>query len=253
MAHGYFVWHDLMAPDVEGAKSFYRALLGWDYIQDEAGASTYWRIHDTHGETGGMMTLAGPGSEGIPPHWLPYVSVPDVSATVARAKALGGGVKYQMRIEVGEWALVHDAQGALLNIIHLDTEPPAPSGPPKPGQFCWYSLQTSDAAAGAAFWGELFGWDLHHAELGGGEGQDVFHHGGMPIAGLMQIPPGAPQPPAWSVAIAVSDLQESFAKAKALGATPFMPPTPLGTMGALAVIADSQGAVVTLFEGQSGD
>ena len=34
-AHAKFVWHDLMAADVEAAKRFYKELFGWHYKRGE--------------------------------------------------------------------------------------------------------------------------------------------------------------------------------------------------------------------------
>ena len=37
---------------------------------------------------------------------------------------------------------------------------------PKPGNFCWFELATSDQTAAKKFYGELFGWTANDAPMG---------------------------------------------------------------------------------------
>jgi predicted enzyme related to lactoylglutathione lyase len=57
--------------------------------------------------------------EGAQAHWLPYVSVDDVDATIARAKRLGA--KIPMAPEdipgVGRFGILQDPTGAVLAIM----------------------------------------------------------------------------------------------------------------------------------------
>src|SRR5258706_5751524 len=74
-----FVWHDLMAADVEAAKSFYGELFGWRFERGENGP--YEHISAGDKMIGGMMKQEP--AHGAPPHWIGYISVDDVDAAVA--------------------------------------------------------------------------------------------------------------------------------------------------------------------------
>ena len=56
--------------------------------------------------------------EGVPPNWLPYVLVKDVSAAVKQIKAGGGTVIVEpMEVPGGDWIAVGvDPQGATLGV-----------------------------------------------------------------------------------------------------------------------------------------
>ncbi|MCB9741119.1 MAG: VOC family protein [Alphaproteobacteria bacterium] len=246
MSHGRFCWNDLMTTDLEAAKAFYAALMGWTLDVDETHRGPYVLFHDGQRHAGGMMTLDA--GFPMPSHWLPYVTVKDVGETLAQVRALGGTVHHgPFRVpEVGEMAVIADPQGAVLNVIDLDQEDPEPERRPLPGEFCWYSVSTPDPEGAKAFYTAVFGWEARATDVGGGNIQETFFRGGMPIAGM--APPQGPQPFWGTAVVAVGGLDAAFAKAQALGATPIMPPMALGTMGRLAIIQGPTGEVLTLFE-----
>src|SRR4051812_10809234 len=83
---GRFVWHDLMTPDQAKVQPFYQAVAGWG-TQVWAGPPPYtmWTAGST--PIGGVMAL--PSGESAPPHWIGYISSPDVDETVTQAGSLG--------------------------------------------------------------------------------------------------------------------------------------------------------------------
>jgi len=246
MAHGNFCWHDLMTTDLEAAKAFYPALLGWTLNVDETHAGPYVLFHDGHNQAGGMMTMDA-GSP-APSHWMPYVTVDDLVAALAQVKELGGAVHHGPFPvpNVGQMAVISDPQGAFLNVIQLDDPEVERQRRPLPGEFCWYSLMTPDIEAAKAFYTPLFGWEVQVADLGAGATQEVFIRNGAPIAGL--TPPQGPGA-AWGMAVAaVGGLDACHAKALSLGATQVMPPSPVGNFGRMSLFAGPSGEVLSLFE-----
>jgi len=117
------------------------------------------------------------------------------------------------------------------------------------GTFCWSQLNASDAAACEPFYCGLFGWSALHKDLGGLP-MTLFKRGADEMGTLMQIPPQATGTPRshWMGYVWVQDLDASFARAKDLGASPFVPPTAVPGAGRFAVIGDPGGAVLGLFE-----
>src|SRR5579859_7452623 len=89
---GHFVWHELQTPDPEAAMKFYAQVVGWrTEAWDKDTSYVMWMTE--RGPIGGLNTLPAKAKlPGAPPHWLAYVSTPDLDATVADAVCLGGRV-----------------------------------------------------------------------------------------------------------------------------------------------------------------
>ena len=80
-----FIWHDLMTNDVEAAKKFYAAVVGWAFDQQ---MPTYTvALADGIG-MGGIMDTP-PDMKNMPPVWTGYIFTPDVDATCKEAIKLG--------------------------------------------------------------------------------------------------------------------------------------------------------------------
>jgi predicted enzyme related to lactoylglutathione lyase len=117
MPHGTFVWNELMTGDVDKAKVFYGAMIGWEFdeMPMPAGGS-YWIAKIGGKPVAGMMNMTGVVPSGTPPHWFAYLEVDDVDARIAKIAANGGTViREPFEIEgVGRIAIVADATGAVL-------------------------------------------------------------------------------------------------------------------------------------------
>jgi predicted enzyme related to lactoylglutathione lyase len=108
-------WNELMTPDIEGAREFYKNLFGWNLkISPE-----YTEINLETTGIGGMMHLT-PEMQGMPTAWTPYFCVADADATIEKIKSSGGKI-YMGPHEIpntGRFAVCGDPQGAMFNIIH---------------------------------------------------------------------------------------------------------------------------------------
>lgn len=117
-----------------------------------------------------------------------------------------------------------------------------------PGTPCWVDLGTPDIDAAVEFYGGLFGWDIpeaENAEQTGGYRQAMLR--GKPVAGMMPLMQEG-QPPAWSTYVSVEDADATVAKAKDAGATVFAEPMDVMELGRMAVFADSNGAVIGIWQ-----
>ena len=91
-SHGQFYWNELMTRDVERAKKFYSAALGWTFDAMPAGAGpTYWIAKTGDTPAGGIFDISGPEYKDVPESWMSYIAVDDVDARVK--KATGAGAK----------------------------------------------------------------------------------------------------------------------------------------------------------------
>ena len=114
---GSFVWDELIANDIEGAKAFYAAVTGWGAEGWPGGEVPYTLFMAGEAQAGGLM--ARPDGMQMPPAWLTYVNVADAAAAAAKVTALGGTV-YAGPFEVptiGWIAVIGDPQGAVLGLI----------------------------------------------------------------------------------------------------------------------------------------
>lgn len=119
--HGYFFWNELMTRDVEKAKAFYGALIGWTFAaMPMAGGSTYWLFTPEGADrpAGGVMEIPA-GSDMPGEYWFAYIAVDDLDGRLAHV-AEHGGLVAREPFEVpgvGRIAIVRDAAGATLGWI----------------------------------------------------------------------------------------------------------------------------------------
>ena len=106
---------------------------------------------------------------------------------------------------------------------------------------------TTDPVKAKAFYAALLGWTLEEAPMGHTH-YTLIKVGETPVGGIMGIPPGAPEgmPPSWGVYVTVDDVDAAAKKAAELGGNVCVPPTDIAGVGRFCVIADPQGAVVSL-------
>jgi uncharacterized protein len=117
---GALCWNELTTSDVERAKSFFGALLGWEY---ETGGSGYVSIKNSGALNGGIRSQTE-RERRVPPVWLPYFTVQSVDQAAHRAEQLGGrGLAPTTAIDGGRFALVADPQQAAFGLFEGHTDP----------------------------------------------------------------------------------------------------------------------------------
>lgn len=116
---GHFGWNELLTPDVEGAKRFYTALLGWEFVSmPMPEGEPYWVAMASGQPVAGLMAVEGAGP-GTPPQWFAYIEVDDTDARCASLAAAGGTVlRPPWDIpEVGRIAVVMDPQQVAFGLM----------------------------------------------------------------------------------------------------------------------------------------
>ncbi len=243
-----FVWHDLMTTDVTKALEFYTALFGWERRPFDLGpAGTYDMLYAGEVGIGGMVPLDE--GAGHPPHWIAYVSVPDVDEACRKAEGMGATTHVPPTDipTVGRFAVVADPQGAVFSPFSSSTpEQPEPKTAPA-GTFAWNELMTSDPEGAAAFYGALTGWTVQKMDMPTGT-YHLYMRGDQYAAGMMQLPADAPAPPHWLPYVAVESADASAARIAELGGTVLVPPTDIQDWGRFAVALDPQGAAFAVLQ-----
>jgi len=117
--HGDFSWTELMTTDVDGAKSFYKEILGWVMEEMPMEGGAYTVLKASGEEVGGIMAMPTGVPPGTPPYWAAYVTVDDVDAIAAKVAEHGGRVLVppQDIPNVGRFCTFQDPQGAVLSMI----------------------------------------------------------------------------------------------------------------------------------------
>lgn len=117
------------------------------------------------------------------------------------------------------------------------------------GSFVWYDHLTKDAEAAIAFYSEVVGWKTQPFMEGGHYVMWVGSQG--PLGGVMTLPENAVEmgaPPHWMGHVQVDDVDATAALTKKLGGKVYNEPTDIPEVGRFAVIADPQGAVISVFK-----
>jgi uncharacterized protein len=112
----------LSTPDLEGAKAFYGAVLGWE--TEPFGPATMFRLP---GFVGGEPTQPVPRDvvavmmEGETAQWTPDFWVHDAEATAAKAAEIGGRVLMPpSHTGVGTTGVLADPGGAVFSVTKID-------------------------------------------------------------------------------------------------------------------------------------
>src|SRR5215218_8940614 len=217
---GTFSWVDLQTSDQEAAKSFYSDLLGWEYEDVPIGDGASYSMAKLQGHS---VAAIGPlQGEEMPSHWNCYVTVADADASAARAKELGATLLAEPFdvFDAGRMAAFADPQGAVLSVWQAK-ESIGAGLVNAPGALSWNDLLSPDVEASAAFYRDLFGWEV--TEVEGSDGQYwSITNGGRLNGGMMPLPPGGH--PAWNLYFGVDDAEAAMARAGELGAQTVMGP-----------------------------
>jgi predicted enzyme related to lactoylglutathione lyase len=258
------IWFELMAPDPDAVRDFYRAVVGWEIPESGQPVGTghmdYRMIGRADGgAAGGVLAMSKDMIDhGGEPGWLSYFEVDDVPAKVAQLEALGGQTFMPPRtIEVGTMAMVADPQGAPFYV--MDPIPPADRPIAKSdlwdreraGHCRWIELATTDAPAAREFYRSLLGWRFDNIMPMGPAGDYLFIQHGDDQLGAINPMIREGQPPMWLLYFGVADIDAAFEAAKANGGTLQWGPHEVPGGEHIFVTNDPTGAMVA-FVGPKG-
>jgi uncharacterized protein len=247
---GTFSWVDLSTSDADGAKAFYGELFGWEFEDSEIpGGGVYIMCH-----VQGDAVAAIFQQDEQPGHWNNYVTVTSADETAAKARQLGASV-YEEPFDVmdaGRTAVFADPSGAVLCVW----QPRSNIGAYRvndPGCMTWNEIQTRDPETVAAFYAELFGWEMDARRDDGRLAYVVIKNAGSSNGGIMPMSEQHGDAPSfWLPYFTVLSCDDAVARARELGGTVLAGPIEPG-MGRIAVVADPQGAAFAVFEGETDD
>jgi predicted enzyme related to lactoylglutathione lyase len=114
---GGWLWNELHTTEPMKALSFYEKVLGFSHRSMDMGGGEKYHILSRDGVDRGGVT--GHLPTGALPHWLPYVAVDDVDATIARARKRGARIPVGPEDipGIGRFGVLEDPTGAMLAIM----------------------------------------------------------------------------------------------------------------------------------------
>jgi predicted enzyme related to lactoylglutathione lyase len=243
-------WIDVMAPDMDAARSFYQKVFGWEYDigGPEFGGYTTARV--------GERAVAGfwgpqPGAPPAPAAWSLYFASDDIDADVARAVELGANVVAPV-MQVGEFgslAVCEDPGGAAFCFwqagSHIGTELTEDAG-----SAAWFELYSPNAKQARDFYTALLRATAD--PMDGGMEYYVLKHGEHMLAGIMQIDPSWGNfHPQWITYFSVADVDKTVATVTANGGKN-LGPIDDSPFGRIAALMDPSGAYFKVVEPPAG-
>ncbi|MDX6581948.1 MAG: uncharacterized protein QOI10_1132 [Solirubrobacterales bacterium] len=118
-----------------------------------------------------------------------------------------------------------------------------------PGVPCWVDTTQPDPDAAADFYGGLFGWEFENVIAEGGPGKYLIGRiRGGDVGAISSPPEGQEIPVAWNTYIWVESADETAAKVREAGGTVVMEPADVFDAGRMAVFADPEGAVFSVWQ-----
>jgi uncharacterized protein len=118
------------------------------------------------------------------------------------------------------------------------------------GRFCWLDLAASDAASAKVFYRKLFGWTSHEQPANGGSFTRL-RLSNEDIGSIYQLREALlnnGMPSHWTPYVRVDNTEDAVRRAVLLGGTVIVHPFVVSGTARIALILDSVGAMVGLWE-----
>jgi predicted enzyme related to lactoylglutathione lyase len=241
-------WVDLASSNPEASREFYSKLFGW---QVEVNPDPQYGGY-AMAKVGGK-DVAGIGPKMMPEAptaWTVYIGTTDADGLVKKVQSAGGTViAPPMQVgDQGRIAVFQDPSGAFI----AAWQPAAMAGflTGKPNTFGWAELNSRGIEKALPFYRAAFGWASKTSPMGeSGQPYTEFLLGDESIAGGMEMNSMVPAavPSYWMVYFSVDDVDASFRKAIASGATEMLAPQDFPG-GRFAIVGDPQGATFGLLK-----
>ncbi|WP_426404893.1 VOC family protein [Streptomyces sp. R-07] len=115
------------------------------------------------------------------------------------------------------------------------------------GAPCWLSLATRDRQAAERFYGAVLGWSFRQGRFG--RAFSVAEVDGVPVAGIGAVAGEFAVPVAWTPFFAVDEADGAAARVRERGGTVGVGPVAYPAGGRAALVADREGAVFGVWDG----
>jgi len=244
---GKVIWNDLITEDSTAARRFYEGLFGWTFEDTQGpGGGNYVLARSGRTYVAGMVPVQPRADGRNVSRWLPYVSVADVDAAVARATATGAKVAVGPRsVGLGRVAAIIDPEGAVIGLARSSIgDPDDLTTAPGAGRVTWSELLSNDPRNAGTFYASVVGYQPRVIERRGGE-YTMLNSLGTDRAGIVLNPTGS-WSPVWLTTFGVVNVMAAVQRAESLGGKVLLSPSPSLRENTMAIVADPAGAVLVL-------
>lgn len=246
---GKIVWAELTTTDLAAAKKFYGGLFGWTFEDIRTGNIDYSVALLQGAPIAGLVRRAelSPQQQSS---WLTFISVSSVRATSHKIIGHGGRMLVAPRTyrNRGRQAVYADPQGAVFALLHSSSGDP-PDVLPAPGDWIWSALLTREAPAEAAFYQNVFGYEIFELPEGDEPVHLLLSTEKYARALINEMPPqAAAQHPHWIDFLRVQSAAETAARARTLGGRVLVEPRRDRQGGLMALLAGPDGAPFGVLE-----
>ena len=241
-------WADIVVPDLDAARTFYGDALGWKLEAGERDAGGYV-VAMLGGHRVAGLTRPADDAPAPPAAWCVYLAANDAAASAERAVELGGTVLLEPTPVLGRGttALLQDPTGAVFGLWEPDGNP-GWTTVDEPGAPTWCEVFSHDQPASVAFYTGLFGYTVRDLS-GPGFTYAALDVGHQPVAGVGAYGAGAGDdaPAAWTLYVAVDDVDAVSERVGELGGRVLRPPTE-SPYGRVAIVAGPSAEVFALMQ-----
>ena len=243
---GKVVWNDLVTEDLDAARRFYGELFGWTFESTTRGGRPYAIAKSGDIYVAGLLSIAARSDGATQSRWLPFLSVTDVDAAVAKATASNAKVAVGARdVGLGRVAAIIDPEGAVVGVARSRIgDPDDATTKAAANRVVWTELIASNPQAAADFYRSVIGFDVRPIERRGGQ-YTLLLAEGVERAGILRKPVDQWQS-VWLTYFGVADPAAAAARAQSLGGKVLLPPSQEIREGSMAVVSDPSGAVLVL-------
>lgn len=237
---GQLCWVDLSSSDPKKATPFYEGLFGWESLPDADDGRGYTMFLLDGGRVAGMVATH---SKATPSAWNPYVRVGSANDVTHGAADRGGKVIMEATDfgRTGQAAYISDREGAAIG-AWVPNDHRGATLAAEAGAFHHAELATKDLQQAQEFYDGLFSWDFFPRVESGSV--DVVA-GGEASFGLRKTDAG--EKSEWTIFFAVTDLDDSLKRVKALKGG-VRRPAKAGPAGRVALVTDPAGGRFGLIE-----
>ena len=189
--------------------------------------------------------------QGVPSHWMSYITVDDVDAMAQKVEELGGEIVLPPMdvMDSGRMLILKDPAGAQVALW----QPKKHIGAGvvnREGAMLWNELQTTHPQAAMPFYKKLFGWDFSEDD-----NSDYYYivNNGRMNGGLMPMDAETygEMPSHWMIYFNVKDIHAALKAVKATGGKALMDINEAPGVGKFVMVKDPAGAMLTLMQAKN--
>jgi uncharacterized protein len=121
---GDWIWVELLSRDARKAADFYRAVAGYEIVENTASNRLSDYVLTSKGYARATVRGIPKDRSEVSPNWLLFVRVKNVTESVAQTKQLGGKVLLDPKPELfnGKLAIIADPTGAAIGLLEWSPE-----------------------------------------------------------------------------------------------------------------------------------